>query len=256
MNQAHAESAYSKPGFDRAPASAKLDFSLRTETSPRAEGIYVSTAALTAQIENGARAVGGETTAQLTLKTWLAELVQNNYLPYLGADTIGALAFRAGAVDKTAHYVFTKSKWDEIWGLPGKRADGKTSVVGGNWTNNDMLIALRLPLTDTSRNNPVGLVQAGIFNLEKGLQWYEMLRRGPHTQNLTTLVNLLFGLSSFGIDGNKANLSDTAKLQLPGGFPGQHLAHADHLQILPNHYFGGEISGRPKMHNLIKIANF
>lgn len=244
-----------KPGFDGAPPRTRSEFSLRTETTPIREGIHVSSAALTEQIENGARAAGGETPAQLELKTWLSNLLQSGHLPYLGADTIGALGFRVGTIDKTAGYVYTQSLWDKAWGLPGKPSDGKTSVTGGQWRTNDMVIVLRLPLSTTSSSNRVGLVQAGIFNIEQGKEWYNMLKLGPHTQNLATLINLLFGLNSFGLGGKEA-LRDTATIQLPGGFPGQSLAHADFLQILPNRDFGAEISGMPKKHSLIRNAAF
>lgn len=256
MNQASMDSSRpGKPRFDG--ARQNLDFSRHTETTPRSEGIYVSTAALTAQIENGARAAGGETPAQLTLKTWLAELVQNNYLPYLGANTVGALALRVDQIDKTASYVRAQPTFlQTLLGEPGDAKRGTTSVIGGQWQTNDVLIALRLPLAETSASNRVGLVQAGIFRQEKGDQWWQMLKAGPHTQNLATLINLLFGLDSFGIGSNKENLRDTASIQLPGGFPNLRLAHADILQILANHYFNGEVLGKPKPHQLIQLAKF
>ncbi len=261
MNQAFEASGRSKPGFDR--ARPNLDFSKRTETTPRDAGIHVSIAALTTQIENGARAVGGETQAQLALKTWLAELVQKNYLPYIKPEKTGeseivsALAFRVDQIDKTAGLAYAKPNlFQSLLGQNGNSRRGTTSVIGGQWQTNDVLIALRLPLAETSTDNRVGLVQAGIFRQEEGDAWWRMLKAGPHTQNLAALINLLFGLGSFGIGSDKTNMKNTALIQLPGGFPGQHLAHADLLQILPNHHFNGEIPARPKPHQLIPLAKF
>lgn len=263
MNQAVSErgTGPGKPRFDG--ARPNLDFSRNTETTPRAEGIYVSIAALTTQIENGAKAVGGETPAQLALKTWLAELVQKNYLPYLrpqttdGSEIVGALALRVHQIDKTAGLVYAKPNLlQSLLGQDGNSSRGKTSVIGGQWQTNDVLIALRLPLAETNKSNQVGLVQAGIFRQEEGDKWWRMLKAGPHTQNLAALINLLFGLGSFGIGSDKTKMSDTALIELPGGFPSQRLAHADLLQILPNHDFNGEIPARSKPHQLIKLAKF
>lgn len=259
MNQARVETSppQNKPKPTVTDEPEKPKFTRRTEESPISAGIYTSITTLTNAIENGARLEVGETNTQLVLKTWVSEILQKNYLPYLGDKTIGALFFRIERIDASAAHKIVEPTWQEsLWGKKRTVTPQRTQVPGGKWQSSDVFLALRLPTIQTETENRVGLIQAGIIEQKNGQKIVDMLMQGPYIQQMAEIINLLNGFKSFGPSGDVASLRDISTLTLPDKLSGQQLAKPESLQILPNAAFGSRITTLPKVHYFRLLGNF
>ncbi len=242
-----------------------IKYGRKEEVSPREAGIYASVSSLASVAERGAKAEGGENIAQLTIRTWLTDLLQKGQIPfYIDPTTMSALFFGVEGIDKTCAYTYGEPSTGQKIGdlfrakkTKGPKIAHHSQIHEARWQSGDVFIVINTPLANTTTGNPESLIQAAVFEQEAGEKFTEMLRRSIiHSQYLTELINLMLGQNSFGIGGEltKKAAKNPSLISLPGRLVGTQLALIDQLQLMPNSDFGEKLDFRPKRTPVRAIA--
>lgn len=177
-----------------------------------------------------------ETLVTLTLRQWLADLVNNKGIYQLGARTAGLYATPVNNLDLSCRAEPVVKKKGLINQLLASLAPEqtpilkKTAITGAQWRTNDIFYALRLPLEDTS-NQEEALIACAVMKHENAMAWWSKLNTLASMQQFTEFGHLLLGMDSWGNGASPA--LGTERIVMPSSLSGLKLKSCTGYRVYP-----------------------